>query len=125
MASNFFTRPHGLHPTPSACFPPPPPVEGGIITGSVVLTPNPCLRNIPINLATFVENAFYQTGVPVAAVYNLPGINPFHNDPVYNRQQSTGLGTAGNVPGFFSGTAKFTWPNGQVRTIPINYRILP
>lgn len=125
MASNFFTRPAGLHPTPSACFPPPPPGKKGKITGHVELTPQPVLHGIPIHLETLVKNDLYQTGVPVVAVYITPGIAPFSHDPVNNNQISVGIGTASGPPGFYTGSGKFTWPNGQVRTIPFSYTIIP
>lgn len=125
MANNYFTRPKGLHPTPSACFPPPPPGQKGNITGLVQLTPNPVIRGLPINLATFVENTLYQTGVPLVAVFVTPGIAPFSNGPVNNRQISTGIGTASGPPGFYTGSVKVTWPNGQIRTFPFSYTIIP
>lgn len=125
MASNFFTRPHGLHPTPSACYPPPPPPLKGIIV-IVLNNTNPIIHS-PSTIAVELQatNPIYQTGVPVTSVWTVPNGTEFPPTPVLNNQQRTHNFAIMGAVGTYTCSVKLTWPNGQTRTTPFIYTIIP
>lgn len=125
MASNYFTRPKGLHPTPSACFPPGPPAGVGVFT----LTITPVLTSIAspgqITWAVAAENSFYQLGVPFTVVWNVPNAT---NGPLFPVTNKDFIGHPCDItgpPGTYFCTIKVTCPNGQTRTKPFSYIITP
>lgn len=125
MASSYFTRPPGLHPTPSACFPPPPPPLKGGPTGTIIANPNTITLPANLDLEWNLCNNLLPIGDPCDTVWNLPAISDPNPDVIQNcTPASAGQGGEG-PPGSYIGTAVVTWSNGQVRTYNIPYTILP
>lgn len=125
MASSYFTRPFGLRPTPSACFPPPPPPLRGNITGTISVSPNP----IQILLAVAIHWNQLNHALPVGDIGNVlittPNGSMNGNHPFQNGMDGFAAGHWTLPAGFHSGTARFTWSNGQVRTRNFTYTTLP
>lgn len=123
MASNYFTRPKGLHPTPSACFPPPPPYEPPPIFHSIQFIPNPVLTNHAIDVLARFNNpevGFFSdityTLITPGCVQGLP--IPLRNDVPADFQISSG-----NVPGNYEGIFFLEWVNGRKAIFKFPYTI--
>lgn len=125
MASNYFTRPAGLHPTPSACFPPPPPAAKGIITGGLTIVPQngTWLQNTDVVLN--VNNSLYNAIARIDLVWTIPELNVVLPDWVTQTMPWTWHGTRQFTTGGFVAKVKCTWPNGQTRTFQYIYTTNP
>lgn len=125
MPSNYFTRTRGLHPTPSACFPPRIPPTAGDITGTFWLSPDPIHNNQIGQLNWTIHNTHYPLGEPISFVCNTPGVSILPLQTLLN-----------GVPGFIAGTCHDTasevvtgvatvfFANNQTRTYHFAYQIL-
>lgn len=96
-----------------------------MITGSVTIDPNVFNDTTPTVITVDVENALYQTGVPLVSDWNTPHLTANEQLDVFNRTPRGYSFSPITGPGFYTGTVKITWPNGQVRTYPISYTIIP
>lgn len=125
MASNYFTRPKGLHPTPSACYPPRPPAAKGLITGGATAIPNPVQQFQLTQIQGVATNAALAPGEPLTTVWTLPGLTGGPIPEITNAIPFSFPRQATGPPGTYSGSLKVTWSNGQVRTFAVNYTIIP
>lgn len=125
MVSSYFTRPKGLHPTPSACFPPPQPTGRGTITWNVFESPPMIASPGNINVVVEAFNDFYPLGTPLTVVWNVPNGVQDPVTPVTNGGLEGHNWNITGPPGFYSSTVKVTWPNGQTRTATFSYTITP
>jgi hypothetical protein len=125
VAGNFFTRTPGLHPTPSTCFPPRPPEQGGKITGSLKV-----IRQIDGPFAATVvklelHNTFYFPGTTVNLVWTLPGLQGTPPNTCGDTMGVTFNTFRTMVPGTYTAKTKCTWPNGQTRTFQFIFITTP
>ena len=123
VASSYFTRPKGLHPTPSACFPPPPPAAKGTITGGLEIKP----QSAAIGAVAEVILTAHNTGVPPSShidlLWTLPEISPEPPDHTADPAAIDFFSHRGINPGTYLGKVRCTWTNGQVRTFSYIYEI--
>lgn len=125
MASNFFTRPAGLHPTPSACFPPPPPAKKGTITGIFSINPQTAAQGAIATVHLVAHNTEGPPGQHVDLLWTLPALSPDPPDHMADPGTIDFDAHRGFTTGSFVGKVKCTWPNGQVRTFTYLYEITP
>lgn len=125
MASNYFSKPFGLQPTPAACFPPPTPGPGTDITGLVGYSPQPIsVGRFGVFLWNF-SNVTRPPGEPISVVWTTPGIASQPPGPFANGIPGSHGAEATGPAGSYSASAVVTWANGQVRTYPFAYTIDP
>lgn len=125
MASNYFDRTRGLHPTPSACIPPKPHKKTGNISAYVTASLWLLVPGIQITYNVFGCNDLFAPESPVITAYDLPGITQTLFGPTVNCNQSQQLGNAEALFGPHVGSVTFTWPNGDWTQRFIFYVITP
>ena len=123
MPGNFFTKPHGLHPTPSACYPPPPPGQPPYITGGVFLGPVPIFIGAMNDTVSSFTNTTLPPGDPLTIIWTEPGFADLPPAAGLNGIEAHHPSRVIGPSGSYSGTAKVTWSNGQTRTFPFTYKI--
>ena len=116
MASNFFTRPAGLHPTPSACFPPPPPAKKGVITGELTIIPQSAAQAAEALIVLTAHNTEGPAGQHIDLLWTLPGLDQDPPDHTADPAAINFVSHRTMATGSFVAKVKCTWPNGQVRT---------
>lgn len=123
MTSNFFTKPFGLQPTPSACFAPPEPGPGGDITGLCGYTPSPINIGQTGNYFWNFCNVNIPSGVPITVAWTAPGIAEVPPGPFTNCDPGGHTSLVIGPIGIKFGTAVVTWPSLQTRTYNFWYEI--
>ena len=125
MASNFFTRPFGLHPTPSTCFPPYKPPKGGTCTGSIWVSPDPITVYFATAVYWHVRNPNLPDGDMGTATITTPtGLFPPSIPFTNNLEEHWGTGWQ-DPPGTFNGTMRFYFSDGRQLLLPFTYTSLP
>lgn len=122
MASNFFTKPAGLHPTPSACFPPPPPPNPKTFKGFLSVTPITAPALSPAFIKWLISDTRWAPGTPLAAHWTHPGLTFAPALHVLNGiREESGCVRDFNL-GNFTGKLKVTFPDNSVRTVSCFYQ---
>jgi hypothetical protein len=125
MASSYFTRPKGLHPTPSACFPPPPKGSGDPPISWIIKVFNGWPTTAIVTVELYVLNPAIQNGQTCNAVWTVPNGTENPLAPVTNGANDAHHFEPCHTAGFYDCKVVVTWPNGQVRTIPFSYNNAP
>lgn len=121
MVSSFFTRPPGLHPTPSACFPPPPPAKKGKITGTLTIVPQTGTQLSNTDIVLNVNNSIYNAITVIQLDWTIPELTANLPTQCLQTMPITYPSTRQFTPGNYNARVKCTWPNGQIRTFNYPY----
>lgn len=116
VAGSYFTRPKGLHPTPSACYPPPPKKK---LDGIKILFWNPePTQHVGLNTTWNISPQNPNEPVFAGVVVELTMATMFDHDTknVRNYGEEGWSVAPPGPPGNYIATVKATWQNGQTRT---------
>lgn len=128
MPGNFFDKPHGLHPTPSACFPPKCKKKGVCNNTANFLM---SVTAIPIFAGTIIsvyaEDTTLPLNQPIAMTWSFPLLNGTKPATIPNGLSTNFTLFAGFLTGTFVATADFKWSNDckEHREIPYTIEAPP
>lgn len=125
MVSSVWSRKEGHRPTPSVCFPPPPPFQGNAKSATYEIVP----QTGPWTATRFIRIKCLNAAAPgtsqVTVTWSGAGFgivpSPISDNDLWN------FGTWGhpNVPGTYQTQCVFTWPDGSIAVRPFAVTITP